>query len=168
MITLKRLLTFWSLEFFEILSMYYWWHYNFCTFPMQIAEKSLCITFIRLAYPDINDSCPSFVFLAVSVVLSAYRWASYTKMWSTWEWVSSFFENSIYGIIKVIFLSFLRTYLVRLGKVKYEKATKFERNLPPVLTKQILHSLVSKRVGGFFKLCAFFRKATLYSDIRRG
>ena len=38
----------------------------------------------------------------------------------------------------------------------YEKATKFEKNLPPVLTKQLFYS---KRVGDFFKFSCPFQKS---------
>ena len=33
----------------------------------------------------------------------------------------------------------------------FEKATKFEKNLPLVLTKQLFYSVASKQVGDFFK-----------------
>ena len=105
--TLKILFTLWSLELFPNSK-----HVSITggtiTLYISYADcRKVTMYYLHPPFPDINDSCPSFVFLAVSVVLSAYRWASYTKMWSTWEWVSSFFENSIYGIIKVVFLAFL-------------------------------------------------------------
>ena len=38
----------------------------------------------------------------------------------------------------------------------YEKATKFEKNHPPVLTKQLFYSVSSKQVGDFFQIFVAF------------
>ena len=41
----------------------------------------------------------------------------------------------------------------------HEKATKLEKNLQPVLTKQLFYSVVSKQVGDFFKFLCLFQKS---------
>ena len=48
----------------------------------------------------------------------------------------------------------------------YEKDTKFEKNLPPVLTKQ-LFSLSSVKTSGrlFSNFCGLLRKAELYQQV---
>ena len=47
----------------------------------------------------------------------------------------------------------------------YEKATKFEKNLPPVLTKQLFLLSSVKTSGIFFSnFCGLFRKPGLYRN----
>ena len=54
---------------------------------------------------------------------------------------------------EIFYKLFLNNHNHNLLKLRhYEKATKFKKNLPPVLTKQLFYSVVSKQVGYFFQI----------------
>ena len=120
-------------------------------------STELCVSFFLMFHPQTlfkavkNCTKITSVFIQCRFSKKATTFwqnlsVDFTKQLSTFQINQEILSNCFGLLRKFEFEIFL---MIKLRH--YEKATKFEKNLPPVLLKKLFYSVVSKEAGDFFK-----------------